>query len=372
MLSLSCLAVTGARCAGGVDGASTDSCRSGIPFECDVACSQALLPFMSECFNHARNMDRIHRDLYNSLQMECELMEFAPHVHGETGHRLNPKTEALLPVAPCDRDTLGDRLTGISDVCCIRGALDCSGVVPDTCSRECAAVFLPFWAQCATDFADYFFGVVDVPTLNRFAGSCADMHGESLHSEALSIGDDGAVGSDVSVVIEHRPCQAEEVVRRCSQHVPVGDACDTPCMQSLVLQFEDCMASTADLQSLLHPLTGAVDVCRALLSATGGVPVEVSPPPPPPPPPSSPQCADDPHGVIAAQGYTCDELVTSVAAYGGCQFQLSPTLGIVAHHCPARCRAPGAPCPVQPDTASNGQADSAPGQSGTAPGHTGH
>ena len=288
---------------------------------------------MPGCFRHARNMDGIHRDLYSSLQMECELMEFAPRVvDGETGHRQNAKAEALLPVVPCDRASLGDRLNEISDHCCVRGALNCQGEVPDTCSLDCAAFFLPFWAQCATDFTDYFFGVVDVSVLNTFAGSCADMHGESLYASALSV---SASGGDGSAVIERRPCQPGVVRRQCSQHVPVEDACETPCMQLLVFQFEDCVASNADLNGMLHPLTGAVDVCRAALAITGQ---EV----PPPPPPLPPNCADDSRGAIAAQGYTCDDLVTSVAAFGGCQFELSPQLGTVASQCPARCHEP---CP---------------------------
>lgn len=320
-------------CAQQAGGARGASCRSGIPFECDVACAEELLPFMEDCFRHAGNMDNIHRDLYSSLQMECELIAFAPHVSNieETGHRHNPKTEALLPVVPCDRATLSDRLVEISAQCCIRGALDCQGVVPDTCSLECAAVFLPFWAQCATDFADYFFGAVDVSLLNTFAGSCADLHGSSLH---------GSVGSSIGgnmyegAVVQQRQCQPSVVLSQCSRPIPAEDACETPCMQTLVHQFDDC-AAHSDLAPMLHPLRGAVDVCRTVVAISTDHST-----PPPPPPPVRPACPDDPNGVIASQGYSCDVLVDSLAVFGGCDFLLSPEHGTVAHQCPARCHQP--------------------------------
>ena len=40
----------------------------------------------------------------------------------------------LLEAEACDRQALGDTLTDISEVCCIRGSLNCEGDVPDRCS----------------------------------------------------------------------------------------------------------------------------------------------------------------------------------------------------------------------------------------------
>jgi hypothetical protein len=332
-------------CAPQPGGAAGASCSTGVPFDCDVGCSQMLLPSMDQCFRHARNMDSIHAQLYSGLEMECELMEYLPG-----GHRgMNPKVEAPLPIVPCDRSAIGDQLQAITDNCCIRGALNCQGTVPDACSLQCAAVFLPFWAQCAVDFTDTYFGALDVELMHTFARTCLESWATEVLELYEAIDEQAAAGPPV----EHHPiprqaCHPSAVRRACAVTAPVMDdssVCSNACVDLLVGSFDDCMASSnVEFATLVSRWGGPVAICRTLIEGTGAAtPLQPVDSGVGPADAVALGCVDDPDGVIASQGYTCSELIQSVTAYGGCNFRLTSNgqdIGAVGDLCHASCRTP--------------------------------
>ena len=50
--------------------------------------------------------------------------------------------------ASCDADELSWRTGDINRECCDEASEDCSGGYPHSCNAGCAALFLPFWAEC--------------------------------------------------------------------------------------------------------------------------------------------------------------------------------------------------------------------------------
>jgi hypothetical protein len=63
------------------------------------------------------------------------------------GHRRTQKS------ASC-RTTLSARTKAVSDECCNEPTEDCSSGAPAVCNAGCAAVFLPFWADCSSLLPD--------------------------------------------------------------------------------------------------------------------------------------------------------------------------------------------------------------------------
>ena len=69
-----------------------------------------------------------------------------PHAcDGENEHRRAQSAEAS-----CDSDELSWRTDDIDRECCDEPSEDCSSGYPRTCNAGCAALFLPFWAECRT------------------------------------------------------------------------------------------------------------------------------------------------------------------------------------------------------------------------------
>ena len=48
----------------------------------------------------------------------------------------------------CSADDLPSRTAQITAACCDEAGEDCTGGTPHTCNADCAAIFLPFWADC--------------------------------------------------------------------------------------------------------------------------------------------------------------------------------------------------------------------------------
>eukprot|EP01047_Picozoa_sp_COSAG01_P051313 COSAG01_NODE_5282_length_4358_cov_16.208734_1_plen_253_part_00 len=63
------------------------------------------------------------------------------------GHRRTQKS------ASC-RTALSARTKAVSDECCNEPTEDCSSGAPAVCNAGCAAVFLPFWADCSSLLPD--------------------------------------------------------------------------------------------------------------------------------------------------------------------------------------------------------------------------
>merc|ERR1711969_483936 len=62
--------------------------------------------------------------------------------HGGGKHR---RAQAARRCKPAD---LAARATEITAECCDEPSEDCTGGTPHTCNAGCAAIFLPFWAEC--------------------------------------------------------------------------------------------------------------------------------------------------------------------------------------------------------------------------------
>ena len=69
-----------------------------------------------------------------------------PHPHACSNGDKHRRTQS--GEASCDADELSWRMGDINHECCDEASEDCSGGYPHSCNAGCAAVFLPFWAEC--------------------------------------------------------------------------------------------------------------------------------------------------------------------------------------------------------------------------------
>lgn len=126
---------------------------------------------------------------------------------GENEHR-----RAQSADASCDSDEVSWRTGDIDRECCDEPSEDCSSGYPRTCNAGCAALFLPFWAECRTALgksSQHFEPVVamceaaasDAPSLARQlnvacsdgtpAAQCVPDCGEELHGSLMLLNIEG-------------------------------------------------------------------------------------------------------------------------------------------------------------------------------------
>ena len=79
---------------------------------------------------------------------------------GPAGGRLR-----ALQAATCESTEVTSRTAEINEQCCGEDDKECEGGTPTSCDAGCAAVFLPFWADCASQFQ--FLGMGDLSSVVR-------------------------------------------------------------------------------------------------------------------------------------------------------------------------------------------------------------
>ena len=65
---------------------------------------------------------------------------------------------------------------GFETVCCGNGGCPADDILPDTCTAACAAVFVPFWADCSGLYAN----TGDEANMQAFASQCAGVSGDPV------------------------------------------------------------------------------------------------------------------------------------------------------------------------------------------------
>lgn len=100
-----------------------------------------------------------HRDRRRA-QTEGDLLHQPMEIHSEnaqiitrTVHRIVPPTSVSggghrRTQTACSPDNFNTRAAQVTAACCDEASEDCTGGYPHTCNEGCAAVLLPFWADC--------------------------------------------------------------------------------------------------------------------------------------------------------------------------------------------------------------------------------
>eukprot|EP01046_Picozoa_sp_COSAG06_P007708 COSAG06_NODE_381_length_16594_cov_7.199454_3_plen_2083_part_00 len=101
-----------------------EDCSGGFPASCNAGCAVLLLPFFSDC----------------SSLLGVHAVEFAATVE---------MCQATLEGVPSDACDLSTRTIAVNSECCDEPSEDCSSGTPSSCNVGCAAVVLPFFADCS-------------------------------------------------------------------------------------------------------------------------------------------------------------------------------------------------------------------------------